>query len=95
MPTTSSFGPGPVLAASTTFGVITSLHSLGEDGDDEQAETYNRVVDTRTGQALKRVHAQRYETCQTVCETTDGQRSCMVYVPFKKRYRGQPDCLKP
>jgi hypothetical protein len=46
-------------------------------------------------QALKRVHTQRYETCQTVCETTDGQQSCMVYVPFKKRYRGQPDCLKP
>jgi endonuclease YncB( thermonuclease family) len=80
-------------AKGTTFGVITSLHSVGED-DDEQTEAYNRVVDTRTGQALKRKHTQRYETCQNVCETTDGQQSCMVYVPFKKRYRGQPDCLK-
>lgn len=41
------------------------------------------------------MHTQRYETCQTVCETTDGQQSCMLYVPFKKRYRGQPDCLNP
>ncbi|MFZ5444473.1 MAG: thermonuclease family protein [Myxococcota bacterium] len=77
----------------STFGVITSLHSQGEDGDDD-GEAYNRVVDTRTGQALKRAHRDRYATCQTVCEDTDGQRSCMVYVPFKKRYRGQPDCLR-
>jgi endonuclease YncB( thermonuclease family) len=78
----------------TTFGVITSLHSVGEDGDEAQSEAYNRVVDTRTGQALKRKHSNRYETCQNVCLETDGQKSCMVYVPFKHRYRGQPDCLK-
>lgn len=78
----------------TTNGVITSLHSLGEDGDEAQTEAYNRVVDTRTGQALKRKHVERYETCQTVCLDTEGQKSCMVYVPFKHRYRGQPDCLK-
>lgn len=76
-----------------THGVITSLHSLGEDGDEAQTETYNRVVDTRSGQALKRKHSERYATCQNVCESTDGQQSCMVYVPFKHRYRGQPDCL--
>lgn len=78
----------------TTTGVITSLHSVGEDGDDADKEAYNRVVDTRTGKALKRKHTQRYATCETVCEKTDGDQSCMVYVPFKRRYRGQPDCLK-
>lgn len=76
-----------------TNGVITSLHSVGEDGN-ESKEAYNRVVDTRTGQALKRAHHETYETCQKVCETTDGERSCMVYVPFKHRYRAKPDCLK-
>lgn len=81
-------------AKGTTFGVITSLHSVGEDGDEAEVDAYNRVVDTRTGQALKRKHQQRYETCQKVCETTDGQQSCMVYVPFKQRYHGQPDCLR-
>ena len=82
-------------AKGSTHGVITSLHSVGEDGDDAPArDTYNRVVDTRTGQALKRKHDRRYSTCETVCETTDGQQSCMVYVPFKQRYRGQPDCLR-
>ncbi|MBL8910902.1 MAG: thermonuclease family protein [Archangium sp.] len=78
----------------TTNGVITSLHSVGEDGDDDGGEAYNRVVDTRTGQALKRKHTSTYGTCEKVCEKTDEQESCMVYVPFKKRYRGQPDCLK-
>ncbi len=78
----------------TTNGVITSLHSVGEEGS-EQPDAYNRVVDTRTGQALKRKHSQHYESCQNVCEDTDGQKSCMVYVPFKHRYRGQPACLLP
>ena len=76
----------------TTNGVITSLHSVGEDGDEPEA--YNRVSDTRTGQALKRKHSDKYETCQNVCLETDGQKSCMIYVPFKHRYHGQPDCLK-
>ena len=81
-------------AKGTTFGVITSLHSVGEEGA-ESPEAYNRVVDTRTGQALKRKHTDRYESCQNVCLETDGQKSCMVYVPFKHRYRAQPDCLRP
>lgn len=79
----------------TTFGVITSLHSVGEDGDAKDTVAYNRVVDTRTGQALKRKHSQRYGTCEKVCEITDGQQSCMTYVPFRQRYAKQPDCLKP
>lgn len=74
-------------------GVITSLHSVGEDGDDEPG-AYNRVVDTRTGSATKRPHQQRYTTCQEVCETTDGDVSCMVFVPFKQRYKNKPDCLR-
>jgi endonuclease YncB( thermonuclease family) len=73
-------------------GVITSLHSMGEDGDADK-EAYNRVADTRTGEALVRKHSHKYETCEKVCETTDGEESCMVYVPFKRRYHGQPDCL--
>ncbi len=74
-------------------GVVTSLHSLDEkDGNGKEA--YNRVVDTRTGRALKRAHHDRYETCQEVCEKTDGDVSCMVYVPFEIRYRKKPDCLR-
>lgn len=74
-------------------GVITSLHSVGEDGDDSN-EPYNRVVDTRTGSALKREHKNKYEMCQEVCEATDGDTSCMTFVPFKRRYKNKPDCLK-
>ena len=82
-----------IWAKGTTNGVITSLHSVGEEGS-EEPEAYNRVVDTRTGQALKRKHQERYQSCQNVCLETDGQQSCMVYVPFKHRYRAQPECLK-
>jgi len=74
-------------------GVLTSVHALGEDGSKEP-QAYNRVVDTRTGQALKRAHTQRYAVCEKVCEDTDGETSCMVYVPFSQRYRHKPDCLK-
>lgn len=74
-------------------GVITSLHSVGEDGDEDN-EPYNRVVDTRTGAATKRPHQNRYASCQEVCEKTDGDESCMTYVPFKHRYKNKPDCLK-
>lgn len=81
-------------AKGAAAGIITSLHSAGED-DQQGAESYDRVVDTRTGQALRRKHSRHYESCQNVCLETDGQQSCMVYVPFKHRYRGQPDCLKP
>jgi endonuclease YncB( thermonuclease family) len=75
-------------------GVITSLHSVGEDGDEAEAKAYNRVVDTRTGRALRREHTHTYRTCEQVCEDTEGEVSCMVYVPFSNRYRDQPDCLK-
>ena len=74
-------------------GVITSLHSLGEDGDEAEPSAYNRVVDTRTGEARKRVHQQRYQSCQEVCEVSDGDESCMLYVPFKHRYFQRPACL--
>jgi endonuclease YncB( thermonuclease family) len=75
-------------------GVVTSVHSLGEDGDETDTVVYNRVVDTRTGAALKRAHDKKYGSCEKVCETTEGDVSCLVYVPFKHRYRQQPDCLR-
>ena len=81
-----------IWAKGVVNGVITSLHSLGEDSKTE-VEAYNRVVDTRTGQALARKHKDRYDTCQTVCEKTDENQSCMIYVPFKLRYHSKPDCL--
>ncbi|MEW5741859.1 MAG: thermonuclease family protein [Myxococcota bacterium] len=74
-------------------GVVSSLHSVGEEGSKEP-QAYNRVVDTRTGQALKRAHSKTYAVCEEVCEETDGETSCMVYVPFERRYRNKPPCLK-
>jgi endonuclease YncB( thermonuclease family) len=74
-------------------GVVTSVHSLGEAGEEGAGRAYNRVADTRTGLAHRRAHQRTYATCERVCEETEGQRSCMVYVPFERRYRHRPGCL--
>jgi endonuclease YncB( thermonuclease family) len=74
-------------------GVVSSVHALGEADATDRTLAYNRVVDTRTGEARRRPHQRRYATCETVCEETDGDRSCMVYVPFERRYRNRPRCL--
>lgn len=81
-----------IWAKGIVAGIVTSVHSADEDGADG-GQAYDRVVDTRTGQALRRAHTQRYETCQEVCHETDGEQSCMIYVPFERRYRHKPDCL--
>jgi endonuclease YncB( thermonuclease family) len=70
--------------------IPTSLHAVGENGG---GATYDRVVDTRTGAALKRAHGHAYRTCQEVCVGGGADRACMVYVPFERRYRHRPSCL--
>lgn len=80
-------------AKGTVKAVVTSLHSVGEDGRTEP-QAYNRVVDTRTGKAAKLPHSDTYQTCQEVCVEVEGDTSCMVYVPFNIRYRNKPDCLR-
>jgi hypothetical protein len=74
-------------------GVITSLHSMGENTDGKYKTGANRVLDTRTGETLLRKHTDTYHTCQEVCLETQGDSSCMVYVPFEQRYHHQPACL--
>ena len=70
--------------------VVTSLHSLDEKPD--QTETYNRIVDTRTGMARKVTHSETYAPCQEVCLSD----ACMVYVPYKQRYgEDRAACLRP
>jgi len=72
-------------------GIVTSVHSAAEG---TRGGAYNRVVDTRTGVARGRPHAVAYATCAEVCEQTEGDRACMVYVPFERRYRHRPWCLR-
>jgi endonuclease YncB( thermonuclease family) len=71
--------------------IPTSLHSVEENGG---GPTYDRVVDTRTGSAVKRPHGHAYRTCQEVCVGGGADRACMVYVPFERRYRHRPSCLR-
>ena len=72
--------------------IPSSLHSIEENGG---GPTYDRIVDTRTGAALKRQHRTAYRTCQEVCVGARGDRACMLYVPFERRYRHRPPCLRP
>ncbi|MGB0639522.1 MAG: thermonuclease family protein [Myxococcota bacterium] len=63
-------------------GLVTSLHSITEK--EGATESYNRILDVKTGEASKRVHSNTYEACTWVCP--EGQGSCMLYVPYKERY---------
>lgn len=68
--------------------IVTSLHSQ------EEGSGYNRRVDSVTGMSSVRNHEETYQMCQEVCEGPEGQQSCLVYVPYSRRYRNKPDCLK-
>jgi len=67
--------------------LVTSLHSVDEGSG------YNRRVDTDSGESTVRNHSDMYKVCEEVCEGGAGG-SCMVYVPYARRYRNTPDCLK-
>jgi micrococcal nuclease len=73
--------------------VPTSLHSADEP-DLGRRGAYDRVVDTRTGAAVARPHARRYASCEEVCVGEGAGRACMTYVPFQRRYRERPRCLR-
>jgi endonuclease YncB( thermonuclease family) len=67
--------------------IVSGAHSALE------GKGYDRVVDTRTGETRVIAHDLAYETCQDVCVGEGKEQSCLVYVPFKKRYRDPPPCL--
>ncbi|MEL6345658.1 MAG: nuclease [Myxococcota bacterium] len=68
-------------------GLITSLHSGDEKPD---AVPYNRICDLQTGACPGVEHDAVYESCAEVCL----RGSCMVYVPFARRYRNKAECLR-
>jgi endonuclease YncB( thermonuclease family) len=73
--------------------VPTSLHSAGERGLGRRG-AYDRIADTRTGAAVARPHARVYALCEEVCAGPKDARACLRYVPFERRYRGRPACLR-
>lgn len=73
--------------------VPTSLHSAGEAGLAPRG-AYDRIVDTRTGAAVAHPHERRYRVCEEVCVGEGRGRACMLYVPFERRYRDRPGCLR-
>lgn len=71
----------------------TSLHSADEEGLGPRG-AYDRIVETHTGVAEARPHRRRYATCEEVCVGEGAGRACLKYVPFERRYRQRPACLR-
>ena len=71
----------------------TSVHSADEP-DHRARGAYDRIVDTRTGASEVRPHARTYQPCDEACVGEGRDRACMVYVPFARRYRDRPACLR-
>ena len=71
-------------------GLVTSAHSISESGGGKN-KTYDRVLSPKTGLSTEFHHEKVYGMCERVCH--DG--SCLVYVPFEKRYgMDRADCLR-
>jgi endonuclease YncB( thermonuclease family) len=70
--------------------IVSSVHSTAE----RPGRAYDRLVDTRTGAARRVPHDRAYRTCEEVCAGPGDAGSCMLYVPFERRYRGRPACLR-
>jgi micrococcal nuclease len=80
--------------------ILSSVHSADEEQristrrQAPERKAYNRVVDTRTGQTTKLPHTSVYDLCQEVCERKGETESCLIYVPFDRRYHDRPACLR-
>jgi endonuclease YncB( thermonuclease family) len=73
--------------------IPTSVHSADER-DLGPRGAYDRIADTRTGAAEARPHGRVYGTCEEVCAGPEDARACLTYVPFERRYRSRPACLR-
>jgi hypothetical protein len=73
--------------------VPSSVHSADEPGLGPRG-AYDRIVDTRTGAAVAQPHDRTYRTCEEVCVGEGRERACLLYVPFERRYRNRPACLR-
>lgn len=73
--------------------VPTSLHAADEP-DLGPRGAYDRLVDTRTGAAVVRPHRRNYAVCEEVCVGEGSERACMTHVPYERRWRNRPPCLR-
>ena len=74
--------------------IPTSSHSADEPREGGRPP-YDRLVDTRTGASEVRTHHQVRRACQEVCVGEGSGRACFVHVPYQRRYRDRPACLRP
>jgi endonuclease YncB( thermonuclease family) len=82
-----------IWAKGVPSGIVTSLHSKDE-GSEGEGGNYNRLIDAHTGASTQVRHDDVYAVCEEVCAGDPSAPSCMLYVPFARRYRDRPDCLR-
>jgi micrococcal nuclease len=73
--------------------IPTSAHSAGEQGL-RGRRAYDRIADTRTGEASSRPHDVVHEVCAEVCAGPPASTACLVYVPYERQHRSRPPCLQ-
>ena len=86
--------PSSVHSADDPSSLPGSAGRRTSEADRGPRGVYDRIVDTRTGVAEARPHARVYATCEEVCVGEGKDRACMVHVPFARRYRDRPRCLR-
>lgn len=70
--------------------IITSVHPAGENASGRM-----RIVHVRSGETEMAGHRKQIDLCSEFCFGDPYTGSCMVYVPYKLRYRDdKPACLQ-
>ena len=78
-----------IWAKGTPETLITSANA------DEGGSVFMRVVSCRTGETRAEHQRDDVQICQEICHGPAISGSCMVFVPYDRRYENRPECLKP
>jgi micrococcal nuclease len=78
-----------IWAKGTPETIVTSVNA------DEGGLVFMRVVSCRTGETRAEHQREDYQICDEICHGPAISGSCMLFVPFDRRYENRPECLEP
>jgi endonuclease YncB( thermonuclease family) len=61
---------------------------------DEAGRVFLRIVSTRSGKTERRHQRHDYAACDEICEGPSVSGSCMLFIPYARRYSQRPACIK-
>ena len=62
---------------------------------DPEGRVFLRVVSCRTGSTRAEHQREDYSICEEICHGPEVSGSCMLFVPWTRRYEDRPSCLDP